>query len=390
MACATTVTIPACQTGDIFREHNGLRRSESGKELCKQRGVIRRSKSDHHLCYSVNRIRAVSTKPKLKSSRSVGFFPFQLSSSMIPNSVKSFLFDPEMSRIDRDVVDESSEEESDIKKRANWMERLLEIRRQWAHNRQQESLVVVDDENEEIDCDCDVDADVDGGCKVCYSEDEDGDDVTYDAESFKDLLAQVPLSDTKMFAQLAFLCNMAYVIQEIKPDDLKTYYDLQFVTSSLVKKAEAVALKIKLDQDSTRVPVDGVIVSDESDEVKKVERVIRPSVASKIAASAASYVQFRAKGILSLGCEVSEMDGSLDSCGVDDVEEDGGSSPRVYKSEVAAYVAASTMTAVVAAGEKQKQEAARDLQSLHSSPCEWFICDDTSTYTRCFVIQVSL
>ncbi|KAK9076371.1 hypothetical protein SSX86_004705 [Deinandra increscens subsp. villosa] len=45
-------------------------------------------------------------------------------------------------------------------------------------------------------------------------------------------------------------------------------------------------------------------------------------------------------------------------------------------------VADTTMTA-----EKEKQEAARDLQSLHSSPCEWFICDDSSTYTRCFVVQ---
>lgn len=71
------------------------------------------------------------------------------------------------------------------------------------------------------------------------------------------------------------------------------------------------------------------------------------------------------------------------------LEEEDSSSPRVYKSEVAAYVAASTMTAVVAAGEKEKEEAARDLQSLHSSPCEWFVCDDTSIYTRCFVIQVT-
>lgn len=69
-------------------------------------------------------------------------------------------------------------------------------------------------------------------------------------------------------------------------------------------------------------------------------------------------------------------------------QEEADNSPRFYKSEVAVYMAASAMTSVVAAGEKEKQEAAMDLQSLHSSPCEWFICDDLSTYTRCFVIQV--
>lgn len=65
------------------------------------------------------------------------------------------------------------------------------------------------------------------------------------------------------------------------------------------------------------------------------------------------------------------------------------SPPRVKKSEVAAFVAASTMTAVIAAEENEKMEAAKKLQSLQSSPCEWFVCDDYSTYTHCFVIQVT-
>ena len=177
--------------------------------------------------------------------------------------------------------------------------------------------------------------------------------------------------------------------------DLRRYYDLQFITSSLEKKAEVAAIKLKLDQDSTHVPVatPSAVESKLENTMDTVQtRPIRPSVASKIAASAASYVQSRAKDLLSIGSELQrKKNNSIDSCVGKDQQphEDGGNSPRVYKSEVAAYVAASTMTAVVAAGEKEKQEAARDLQSFHSSPCEWFICDDTSTYTRCFVIQVS-
>lgn len=171
---------------------------------------------------------------------------------------------------------------------------------------------------------------------------------------------------------------------KMKAEDLRRYYDLHFVTSSLEKKAEAI--KAKLDQDSVHVAESPAIKSER-------KRPIRPSVAYEIAASAASYVHAQAKGLLSLG--------SSSSSSIPHQEEEmrghqgeGGSSPSrgggVYKSEVAAYVAATTMTAVVAAEETAKQEAARDLRSLHSSPCEWFVCDDPASCTRCFIIQVPL
>ncbi|VAH61754.1 unnamed protein product [Triticum turgidum subsp. durum] len=56
---------------------------------------------------------------------------------------------------------------------------------------------------------------------------------------------------------------------------------------------------------------------------------------------------------------------------------------------MAAYVAASTVTAVVAAEDEARQEAARDLRSPLSSPCQWFVCDEADMRTRCFVIQGS-
>ncbi|KAJ0112757.1 hypothetical protein Patl1_00587 [Pistacia atlantica] len=397
----TTVSIPTSPVGtktkDIFRENDGLRRSQSGKDLCKQAG-LRRSYSDNNLCHSINRVRAASTQPKLKSSPSVGFFPFQITGSIIPNSVRSFLFDPETSKDvnieekDMNIVDdaeESSEEEKKIN-RANWVERLMQIRKEWASRQQEENKDGEDareeDENSFRECDAD-----EGGCEVGYgSEVEGGGEVRYDRESFSRLLVRVPLSDTKLFSQLAFLCNMAYVIPEIKAKDLRRYYGIQFVTSSLEKKAEAAAIKDELNQDSIPVP-DPIVAQSYSENTLKLEQIrpTRPSVASKIAASAASYVQSRAKDLLSLGSD-SREDADINLCdNRDQPQEVEGNSPRVYKSEVAAYVAASTMTAVVAAGEKEKLEAAEDLQSLHSSPCEWFVCDDSSTYTRCFVIQGS-
>ncbi|XP_061353018.1 phospholipase A1 PLIP1, chloroplastic [Gastrolobium bilobum] len=364
-AAAGMPTSPATSaTVDITKELNGLRRSHSSKDLCTHSIIIRRSYSDNHLCCSINRIQATSVQPELKNNRSMGISPFQFPSSIFPNSLRSFLFSPETSK-DMDMgekgVDikentvESSEEER--VNRANWVQRLMEIKKHWRNRLPKESMDPDMTCNMYDECDCDDD----NVCVVGYEE-EDEQEVTYDRDSFSKFLVQVPWSDTKLYSQLAFLGNMAYVIPQIKAKDLRRYYSLQFITSSLEKKAEVAKLKAKLDQDSTRVPIyDSVDSQDGLEKGKDNEQKDQIRLAYDIAASAASYVQLR--------------------------EAEGTS--RDYKSEVAAYVAASTMTAVVAAGEREKQEAAEDLQSLHSSPCEWFVCDDSSNYTRCFVIQGS-
>lgn len=176
--------------------------------------------------------------------------------------------------------------------------------------------------------------------------------------------------------------------------DLERCYGLDFVTSSLVKKAEAMAIKAKFDKDSVRVPVpssDNSVPNPDKTEETEHKRLPQPLVAYDIAASAASYVHSRAKDLFSVGSE-SKLVVDDATLGVNkrcSADEKDNSSQRVHKSEMAAYVAASTMTTMVAADEKQKLEAARDLQSLQSSPCEWFICDDLTTYTRSFVIQVN-
>ncbi|KAJ8900548.1 hypothetical protein K2173_025325 [Erythroxylum novogranatense] len=401
MGCSsmTIPTIPATSPG-VFKEFNGLRRSESGNDLCTQ-SRMRRSQSDNHLCYSINRIRSSAVQPKLKNSRSFSIFPFQLPSSIIPNSLRSFLLDLETSKdMDMDEkdlgTDESLEEEDiegndnrEVKKRANWVERLLELRSYWRNRQQSENLDFGDETyavDEDKDCMCYDDDE--SGCDVDYSSEEDQRaEMKYDRETFSRFLTRVPWSDVKPLSKLAFLCNMAYVIPDVKPKDLRRYYGLHFVTSSLEKKTElAACTKAKLGQDSVSVVEDSNSKSLDNPEHKSL---IHPSVAYEIAASAASYVQSRAKGLLSKVSQCREGECRDSSYRVVHTELEGESSPRVYNSEVAAYVAASTMTAVVAAGEKEKQEAARNLQSLHSSPCEWFVCDDFSTYTRCFVIQGS-
>ncbi|GER46364.1 alpha/beta-Hydrolases superfamily protein [Striga asiatica] len=290
---------------------NGLRRSFSAKDLQRRAG-IRRSYSDNNLCYSIK------ASSKLKTSRSVGFFNINLSSTIIHDTFRSFIFEREPSPEETSGFSEDEGKE----KRVNWVERLVELRDDWRDRKDEE----VGDDVESGGCD------EERGCDVEYDDDDvdsdDEEEIRIDRETFTSLLTNVSWSDTKKFSQLAFLCNMAYKI----PD---------------MKKAKA---KEKVERDSTKT---------KSEHEKNPEQMKPPRTRSydRIAVSAASFVQSRAKE-----------------------ETDGGCSR-------AARVAASTVTAVVAAGEREKEKAAKDLQSLHSSPCEWFVCDDPGIYTRCFVIQ---
>ncbi|CAM8901900.1 unnamed protein product [Rhodiola kirilowii] len=364
-----------------------LYRSSSARDL--YRANIRRSVSDPHLCYSANRIiSATSARPKLKSSPSVGTLSFQFSGSIFPKTTKQLFYNSIKSRgVDvvehenTDEIEEVSECDGDGEKKVNWIQRVLEIRSQW--------LIRQDKSIETDDTTCY--GDDEGVCEVSYGEEEGGEiegTVSYDSrEAFSGLLTKVGLSDTKHLSRLAFLCNLAYRIPQMKAKELRRNHRLRFVTSSLEKKAEAA--RTLHDQDSVAVPNTSSLEPHLPEYQQQCLK--RPSVAHHIAASAASYVQSRAKGLLSIGSISHEGENEDHHCSgsFNRKQEEEDSSSGMKDQEVAAYIAASTMTAVVAAGEKEKQEAANDLQSLHSSPCDWFICDDYSTYTRCFVIQGS-
>ncbi|KNA13132.1 hypothetical protein SOVF_119520, partial [Spinacia oleracea] len=343
-----------------------LRRSSSGEELYKQ-ATIRRSYSDNNLLSSSTRIirPASSSHCKLKSNRSFGI----LTTSTCPIPMKALLFDTQTVNDENDTmeVDDSllgdGEKEEEVErekgvKRANWVERLLELRARWKGSKEKE----IDCRYEDNEDDCNGE----DGCIVDY-DGETGDGIRMDSESFSKLLVHVPWTDANKFYKLSYLCNKAYAIPDIKVDDLQRFYGLEFMTSSLEKKAKAVALNAKLAKDSTHQQEE-----DDLEILQQREHVtIRSSVAYEIAASAACHVQNRAKN--------ENHSGNRVVCPV----------PRGCNSEMAAQMAATTMTTIVAAKEKEKQAAAKELQSLHSSPCEWFVCDDPTTHVRCFVIQGS-
>ncbi|CAM8938051.1 unnamed protein product [Rhodiola kirilowii] len=356
--------------------NKSIRRSPYARDLYKAN--LRRSVSDPHLCCSANRICATSARPKLKSSPSVGTLSFQSPSSIFPKTTKSLFYDSIKSRgvdvVELELTYEIGVDEGDADKKVNWIQRVLEIRSQWLNRK--EKQINIDDN------DTSRDGDLEGMCEVNYDE-EEGEEmegsVAYDSrEAFSGLLTRVELSDVKHLSRLAFLCNLAYRIPQIKAKELRRNQRLRYITSSLEKKAEAE--KTLLEQDLIRVLKTSSVVPYLPE--YRQQSLKSSSVAHHIAASAASYVQ---------SCAVSEeVENEDNRCSGDlRCRHEGDSSSEMKNQEVAAYITATTMTAVVAAGEKEKQEAANDLQSLHSSPCDWFICDDYNTYTRCFIIQGS-
>lgn len=125
------------------------------------------------------------------------------------------------------------------------------------------------------------------------------------------------------------------------------------MTSSIEKRS---SLKVSSDQHEESSN------GNKEEEVKK--KLIDPTVAYRIAASAASRLFSHSKTVLPFG------------------------SSKRQENEASLMATADSVTAVVAAKEEVKQAVADDLKSNASPPCEWFVCDDDKSGTRFFFIQV--
>jgi len=154
---------------------------------------------------------------------------------------------------------------------------------------------------------------------------------------------------------------------------------LRLVTSSIEKK-ELAALAEK---DTQKVETD---VKEEKEEKGKDPKHsgynISASAAYNIAASAATYLHSQTRSIFPF---------KSSNAVTGEASLDGSNENRdnVINTDVASLmVTTDSVTAVVAAKEEVKQAVADDLNSAHSSPCEWFVCDDDQSGARYFVIQV--
>ncbi|KAJ0235693.1 Phospholipase A1 PLIP2 [Hirschfeldia incana] len=251
------------------------------------------------------------------------------------------------------------------RRNGSWVLKILDVQSLWRDGEvvEEEEDDDEDEEEEEEEEGQENDAvlspEDDGGCDVCYEENK----FKLDRDSFSKLLKRVSLPESKLYAQMSYLGNLAYSISKIKPANLSKYYGLKFVTSS----AEKTELALKTESDETKPKV-----VEEEEIVEGKGRKISASAAYEMVASAASYLHSRTNNILPF-TPSSKNDNSENSS----------------SSEVAASCVTDSVTSVVAAEEDVKQAVADDLKSTVSSPCDWFICDDDQTLTRFIVIQGS-
>lgn len=288
------------------------------------------------------------------------------------------------------LVEDAEEEkvEEEEVETGNWILKILHVRSLWREGEQGKSCGRQAEENaddhrkgsdggEEDDEGCD-------GCRVDDNDDDDEKKAEFDRDSFSKLLRKVSLAEARLYAQMSYLGNLAYCIPKIQPGNLLRCYGLRFVTSSIDKRE--LAAKAEKTQESADIQEEQSDSKDSKD-AKEVESLenngygINASTAYQVAASAASYLHSHTTSILPFNTLKSEV-------GEDSPEESYGS--RMTNSEMASLLATTdSVTAVVAAKEEVKQAVADDLNSTHSSPCEWFVCDDDQSGTKFFVIQGS-
>ncbi|XP_072974637.1 phospholipase A1 PLIP3, chloroplastic-like [Typha angustifolia] len=288
----------------------------------------------------------------------------------------------------RDAEEEEMEEVEERRK-GNWVIKILRVGSLWQGREagkggvgsiEDEEIGVVEDGDRCVAC---------GGGEGsgrCAIEGGEGKKVVFDRESFSRLLWKVSLAEAQFYAKMLYLSNLAYVIPRIKPKNLLKYHGLRFVTSSLEKKGKS----FNPDKDRTQdrhQEAKGKSHGDAEENRKQREHGngISTAAAYRIAASAASYLQSQTRGILPFGSGKEERRENSTELGRRKEDSNGIATSK----EASFVVTTSSVTAMVAAKEETKQAVAEDLNSAHSSPCEWFICDDDSSGTRYCVIQGS-
>lgn len=214
--------------------------------------------------------------------------------------------------------------------------------------------------------------------------------VLHTKESFSKFLQDASLYDMKVFAQLAFLCDMAYMIPDIQPAQLMKYHRLRLVTSSLDKKSEAES-KAKEDESSKKLSTsidNGGVKSNMEPSQFNLDSLSEPNPVQPSKSAHTNQVQ------TDLSCHIEEWKAyslpqiahregkSISSSVLELLEEN-----KAVKED--SLMAIAPVTATMLTEEETKLAAAKDLQSSRSCPCEWFVCDEPSTYTRIFIIQGS-
>ncbi|KAH1107140.1 hypothetical protein J1N35_010908 [Gossypium stocksii] len=266
-------------------------------------------------------------------------------------------------------------------RKGNWVMKILDVKSLWKEDAGKEGGEAQEGNNENGVVDGD-----ERMCECCRACDDENEIKEIDKHSFSKMLKRVSLADAELYAQMSYLGCLAYVIPRIKPENLLKHHGLHFVSSSMEKREPAMNVEKNHEVSSENQEVQRNNEDDMyGNEKKNIGYRISASAAYQIAASAASYLRSHTRTMLPFKSSNPES--------IKDSSKDGNGSESgsdMINSDMASLMATTdSVTAVVAAREEVKQAVADDLNSTHSSPCEWFICDDDQSGTRFFVIQGS-
>ncbi|CAL9178447.1 phospholipase A1 PLIP2, chloroplastic-like [Musa acuminata AAA Group] len=291
-------------------------------------------------------------------------------------------------KVEKSVALEEEEEQQEAvvevaeHRRDNWVLKILRVTSMWAEREEPEAggdreVAAVEDGDRCVGCE----SFPEDGSEGCVVEDEEEEKMVFDRESFSRLLRRVSLVEAELYAKMAYLGSLAYIVSKIKPKNLLKCYGLRFVTSSLEKKSTSLNSDEQQEPSQDQELKEEVHEVEENDKRKGNSTGISASAAYQIAASAASYLQSQTTGILPGKTETGkdQIEGSSKN------KEDGTLSPE----EASFMATTNSVTAVVAGKEEMRQAIAKDLNTAKSLPCEWYICDDDKSATRYFVIQGS-
>lgn len=285
-----------------------------------------------------------------------------------------------------DGIESIGETASQEMRNENWVLKILHVNSLW-REKQEKSLESENAEgNSDLGCNGKIVDDDENSCEFCRVDGGvDEGRIEFDRDSFSKMLKRVSLAEAKLYSQMSYLGNLAYSVNKIKPEKLLKYRGLRLITSSVKKRelameAEKGQASIE-NQEAERNTADEV----ENKESKGSGLRISPSAAYGIAASAASYLHSRTRSIIPFRSSATK-----DSKNQFEISSGGNRNADLMDADMVSLMATTdSVTAVVAAKEEVKQAVADDLNSTHSSPCDWFICDDDQSATRYFAIQGS-
>ncbi|RWV88453.1 hypothetical protein GW17_00049453, partial [Ensete ventricosum] len=124
-------------------------------------------------------------------------------------------------KVEKSVALEEEEQEAVTEvaehRRDNWVLKILRVTSMWAEREEPEAggdreVAAVEDGDRCVGCE----SSLEDGSEGCVVEDEEEEKKVFDRESFSRLLRRVSLAEAELYAKMAYLGSLAYIVSKIK------------------------------------------------------------------------------------------------------------------------------------------------------------------------------